>query len=141
MRKRASSSKAAQGWLRLLLGIHPTRSHDCAWYTCRSECWSPSQLSLRPLEQNDMARSAVKRISRCSENWNLTDALEQQGGIILTPPQTTLGAIAVLRYLETLFDDPEANQECTHLPEQIDGKAWPLVFFRTLAAALVQVQQ
>jgi len=33
----------------------------------------------RPLEQNDMPRSAVKRISRCSENWNLTDALEQQG--------------------------------------------------------------
>jgi uncharacterized low-complexity protein len=32
----------------------------------------------RPLEQNDMPRSAVKRISRCSENWNLTDALEQQ---------------------------------------------------------------
>src|SRR5712664_2791062 len=132
MRKRASSSKAAQGWLRLLLEIPRTRSHDCAWYTFRSE---------RPLEQNDMPCSAVKRISRCSENWNLTDALEQQGGIILTPPQTTLGAIAVLRYLETLFDDPEANQECTHLPEQIDGKAWPLVFFRTLAAALVQVQQ
>src|SRR5882724_2827535 len=30
------------------------------------------------LEQNDMPRSAVNGISRCSENWNLTDALEQQ---------------------------------------------------------------
>jgi competence protein ComEC len=27
----------------------------------------------RPLEQNDMQRSTVKRISRCSENWNLTE--------------------------------------------------------------------
>jgi hypothetical protein len=34
---------------------------------------------LRPLEQNDMSRRTVKSFSRCSENWNLTDALEQQG--------------------------------------------------------------
>jgi hypothetical protein len=34
---------------------------------------------LRPLEQNDMPRRTVKSFSRCSENWNLTDALEQQG--------------------------------------------------------------
>jgi hypothetical protein len=32
----------------------------------------------RPIEENDMPRSGVKGISRCSENWNLTDALEQQ---------------------------------------------------------------
>jgi hypothetical protein len=32
----------------------------------------------RPREQNDMPRSASNRISRYSENWNLTDALEQQ---------------------------------------------------------------
>jgi hypothetical protein len=36
----------------------------------------------RPLEQNDMPRSTVKRISRCSENRNLTDTLEQQGVIL-----------------------------------------------------------
>jgi hypothetical protein len=37
MRKRASSSiAAAQGWLRLMRGIHRTRSQECAWYTCRS---------------------------------------------------------------------------------------------------------
>src|SRR5712664_648650 len=39
---------------------------------------------LRPLEQNDMPRSAVKRISRCSENWNLTDAFRATGALIRT---------------------------------------------------------
>jgi hypothetical protein len=36
----------------------------------------------RPLEQNDMPRSAVKRILRNSENWNLPVALKQQGGLV-----------------------------------------------------------
>jgi len=40
------------------------------------------ELSRAPLEQNDMPRSAVKRILRNSENWNLTVALDQQGGLV-----------------------------------------------------------
>jgi len=35
-------------------------------------------LSCARSEQNDMPHRAVKRFSRCSENWNLTDVLEQQ---------------------------------------------------------------
>src|SRR5258705_7085454 len=45
----------------------------------------------RPLEQNDMPRSAVKRISRCSENWNLTDVLKQQGPGPAGPTPVTRG--------------------------------------------------
>jgi hypothetical protein len=40
---------------------------------------TPAAVVLRPLEQNDMPHREVKRFSRCSENWNLTDVLEQQG--------------------------------------------------------------
>jgi hypothetical protein len=40
---------------------------------------TPAALVLRPREQNDMLHREVKRFSRCSENWMLTDALEQQG--------------------------------------------------------------
>ena len=40
MRQRASSRTTAVGRPQLTPGIHQTRSHDCAWYTCRSRCWS-----------------------------------------------------------------------------------------------------
>jgi len=35
-------------------------------------------LPCAPREHNNMPHRAVKRFLRCSENWNLTDALEQQ---------------------------------------------------------------
>jgi hypothetical protein len=40
---------------------------------------TPAAVVLRPREQNDMPHREVKRFSLCSENWNLTDVLEQQG--------------------------------------------------------------
>jgi hypothetical protein len=40
MRQRASSRTTAVGRPQLTPGIHRTRSHDYAWYTCRSRCWS-----------------------------------------------------------------------------------------------------
>jgi hypothetical protein len=43
------------------------------------ECWSPSRLSRVLAQTERLTRSTVKRIARRCGNWNLTDALEQQG--------------------------------------------------------------
>jgi hypothetical protein len=55
-----------------------------------------------------------------------------------TPPTTMLGAIAVLQYLAANTLDDQNGVDC--MPETIDGEAWPVIFFRTLASALVEVQ-
>ncbi|SIO40723.1 hypothetical protein SAMN05443247_09431 [Bradyrhizobium erythrophlei] len=49
-----------------------------------------------------------------------------------------LGAIAVLQYLAANTLDDQNGVDC--MPETIDGEAWPVIFFRTLASALVEVQ-
>jgi hypothetical protein len=55
-----------------------------------------------------------------------------------TQPTTMFGAIAMLRYCATLFD--EAGLESNIMPETVDDEAWPCAVFRTLAAALAEVQ-
>jgi hypothetical protein len=42
------------------------------------ECWLPSRLSRAPARTKRLSRRTVKKIPSGSENWNLTDALEQQ---------------------------------------------------------------
>jgi hypothetical protein len=52
-----------------------------------------------------------------------------------------LGAIALVQYLAAQFDDEHGSGvDCANMPDSIDGEAWPAIAFRTLAAALVQVQ-
>jgi hypothetical protein len=57
--------------------------------------------------------------------------------LVKTQPTTMLGAIALLQYLAAQFDE---DMDCSNMPDDIDDEAWPAVVFRTLAAALVQVQ-
>jgi hypothetical protein len=59
--------------------------------------------------------------------------------LVKTRPITMLGAIAMLQYLATVYDDKGTGCECSIMPDTIDGEAWPCAVFRTLAAALVQV--
>jgi hypothetical protein len=58
--------------------------------------------------------------------------------LVTTKPTTMFGAVAMLRYLATVFD--EAGLESNIMPETVDDEAWPCAVFRTLASALVQVQ-
>jgi len=58
--------------------------------------------------------------------------------LVTTKPATMAGAIAMLKYLSTVFD--ENGIESSIMPETVDDEAWPCAVFRTLAAALVGVQ-
>ena len=60
--------------------------------------------------------------------------------LVKTQPTTMLGAIAMLQYLATLFDEPSIPMESNVMPETVDDEAWPCAVFRTLASALAQVQ-
>jgi hypothetical protein len=51
--------------------------------------------------------------------------------LVKTQPTTMLGDLAAQ------FDE---DMDCSNMPDDIDDEAWPAVVFRTLAAALVQVQ-
>jgi hypothetical protein len=54
-----------------------------------------------------------------------------------------LGAVALLQYLATRYDeymDCSTIMDCSTMPDGIDGGPWPAIVFRTLASALVQVQ-
>jgi hypothetical protein len=58
--------------------------------------------------------------------------------MVTAQPTTLLGAIALLQYLATNTLDIQNCVDC--MPDEIDGEEWPRVFFRTLAAALMEVQ-
>ncbi|SIO50160.1 hypothetical protein SAMN05443247_06649 [Bradyrhizobium erythrophlei] len=60
--------------------------------------------------------------------------------LVKTQPTTMLGAIAMLQYLATLFDEPGIPMESNVMPETVEGEAWPCAVFRTLASALMEVQ-
>src|SRR5664280_573814 len=47
------------------------------------KCWLPSRLSRAPARTERLSLCTVKRISRRSENRNLTGALEQQGSPVI----------------------------------------------------------
>ena len=64
--------------------------------------------------------------------------------LVKTRPTTMVGAIAVLRYLATLYDDEGTGAECSIMPDTIDTsddeeEAWQVLAFRTLASALAQM--
>jgi hypothetical protein len=68
-----------------------------------------------------------------------TDAVFAAGcALVKTRPTTMLGAIAMLQYLATVFD--ENGLESNIMPETVDDEAWPCAVFRTLASALARVQ-
>jgi hypothetical protein len=67
--------------------------------------------------------------------WNAMSATAS--ALVTTQPTTIRGAIAMLQYLATLFDE---NGDCSIMPETIGGEAWPVVAFRTLAQALAAVE-
>jgi hypothetical protein len=60
--------------------------------------------------------------------------------LVTTQPTTMLGAIAMLQYLATAFDEPGIPTESNIMPETVDDEAWTCAVFRTLASALAQVQ-
>jgi hypothetical protein len=69
------------------------------------------------------------------------DAMFAAGdALVKTKPTTMAGAVAMLRYLATVFDEPSIPMESNIMPETVDEEAWQCAVFRTLAAALVQVQ-
>jgi hypothetical protein len=74
------------------------------------------------------------------------DAMFAAGdALVKTKPTTMAGAVAMLRYLSTLYDEIGTGTECSVMPDTIDTsddeqEAWQVLAFRTLASALVQVQ-
>ena len=55
--------------------------------------------------------------------------------LVKTKPTTPPGAIAMLKYLATVFDDEGSGVDCSSMPDDIDGEAWPAFVFRTIAHA------
>lgn len=57
--------------------------------------------------------------------------------VIIERPTTRRGLIYKARYLAAQFDDLIGCKGCcTHLPDEVNGHPWPLVFLNSLAAGL-----
>lgn len=83
-----------------------------------------------------MTRPAYARLVETTSEA-CDDLFSAAHALVKTQPTTMLGAIAMLQYLAAQFDE---DVDCSNMLDSIDGEAWPAIFFRTLAAALVQVQ-
>jgi hypothetical protein len=70
-----------------------------------------------------------------SKAWDDLDPAAR--ALVTTQPTTMIGAVALLQYLMTQFDE---YGDCTSIPDTIDNEPWPFLAFRTVAAGLLQVQ-
>jgi hypothetical protein len=86
--------------------------------------------------EGNVTKAALARLNETTSEA-CGDLFSAARVLVKTQPTTMLGAIAVLQYLADQFDK---DGDCSNMPDNIDGEAWPAVFFRTLAAALIQVQ-
>jgi hypothetical protein len=84
-----------------------------------------------------VTKAALARLNETTKE--ATDDVFAAGcALATTQPTTMFGAIAMLRYLATVFD--EAGIESSIMPETVDDEAWPCAVFRTLARALAAVE-
>src|SRR6266436_3649355 len=92
---------------------------------------------------NEAVRVGCEPKGSVSEQWDRLkevtaaprDAMFAAGcALVTTQPTTMFGAVAMLRYCATLFDEPSIPMESNTMPETVDDEAWPCAVFRTLAA-------
>lgn len=87
--------------------------------------------------EGHVTKAALARLNETTREAT-DDVFAAGAALVKTAPTTTLGAVALLQYVSTIFD--EDGLESSAMPETVDGEAWPIALFRTLASALAQVQ-
>jgi hypothetical protein len=93
--------------------------------------------------EGKVTKDALARLNETTQE--ATDKCFAAGAsLVKTQPTTMPGAIAMLRYLATLYDDEGTGCECSIMPDTIDTsddeeEAWQVLAFRTLASALAQM--
>jgi hypothetical protein len=110
--------------------------------------------ALRVIDEHRLAAKIFVEAVECEANASISQMLEATeaprnamfaagAALVTTWPTTIAGAIAMSKYLATVFD--ETGIESSIMPPAIDTsddeeEAWQAVAFRTLASALAQMQ-
>jgi hypothetical protein len=101
----------------------------------RAKIWNEA-VEIQCASEKKVTNAAYDRLAETTSEAT-DDLFSVARPLVTTQPTTVLGAIALLQYLVTRFDE---HGDDPSMPERIDGEHWPVVAFRTLASALARMQ-